>query len=193
MQQLNSFSDLAPCPFCVGIQTAHAVCKDLDFNWELPDSYCSPEKPTPIVRRCGSEECTPRSVPYSTIENILPDDHSWTSHIRARQPVLKWSKCIYRFSLYQISHISTGYTYRWFSSEWGLCSETTCGTGLQQRLVQCRMLESSGRDRVVSDELCDGVSRPDHERECVMRDSSGCDTAWQVEEWGQVRGREGGE
>ena len=49
------------------------------------------------------------------------------------------------------------------------------------------MLESSGRDGVVSDGLCDAASRPAHERECVMRDSSGCDMAWEVEEWGEVR------
>ena len=82
--------------------------------------------------------------------------------------------------------------YRWVSSEWGACSETTCGTGLQQRLVQCRVLEASGRDTVVSDDRCSAALRPAHERECIIRESSGCDTMWEVEEWGEVRGREWG-
>ena len=45
-----------------GIQVAYAVCTDLDFNNRiLPDNYCSgSEKPTPIVRHCGSGNCAPR-------------------------------------------------------------------------------------------------------------------------------------
>jgi hypothetical protein len=34
-----------------GIQSAHAVCRDLVFKKDLPDRYCTAEKPTPIVRR----------------------------------------------------------------------------------------------------------------------------------------------
>lgn len=49
------------------------------------------------------------------------------------------------------------------------------------------MMQANGRDLKVSDQLCANVTRPDAERECVRIDSSGCDTVWEVEKWGEVR------
>ena len=48
---------------------------------------------------------------------------------------------------------------------------------------------------MVPNDLCDATTRPIDERDCVLSDSRGCGTAWQVEEWGKVRERErdGGE
>lgn len=53
------------------------------------------------------------------------------------------------------------------------------------------MMQANGRDRKVSDELCDNVTRPDAERECVRIDSSSCDTVWEVGRWREVSGKEG--
>ncbi|CAI8039108.1 A disintegrin and metalloproteinase with thrombospondin motifs 14, partial [Geodia barretti] len=118
-----------------GIQVAYAVCTDLDFNNRiLPDNYCSgSEKPTPIVRHCGSGNCAPR----------------------------------------------------WVTRDWLPCSQTRCGVGSQQRLVQCMVLEANGRDSMVTDDLCPLASKPRHERECLMTESTGCGTEWEEDEWGE--------
>lgn len=104
------------------------------------------------------------------------DSHSYTGH-----PILDYG---------QICQRSVLCLFRWVTGEWWPCSQTKCGTGFQERLVQCRVLEANGRDRVAPYELCDAATRPADERECVVRDSSGCDTSWEVEEWGEVRSEE---
>ena len=52
------------------------------------------------------------------------------------------------------------------------------------------VLEASGRDAVVADVLCNSSSRPRRQRECVMRESSGCSTHWEEDDWGEVCERE---
>ena len=53
--------------------------------------------------------------------------------------------------------------------------------------MRCLVLEASGRDRMVEDAMCNATIRPAHERECVLTENSGCDSVWEVEEWGEVR------
>ena len=72
-------------------------------------------------------------------------------------------------------------------SEWWPCSGSVCGRGIQERLVQCLTLEASGRDRMVEDEMCNATVKPISERECVVSESSGCNTEWQADEWREVR------
>ena len=50
------------------------------------------------------------------------------------------------------------------------------------------VLEANGRDIMVANELCDPSTRPQQERGCVVSESHGCDTQWDEDEWGEVRG-----
>ena len=42
---------------------------------------------------------------------------------------------------------------------------------------------------MVEDERCDPAEKPAEERDCVVRETSGCPVQWEVEEWGQVRSK----
>ena len=48
------------------------------------------------------------------------------------------------------------------------------------------VLESNGRETMVTDDLCPPGSKPRHERECVMTESRGCRTEWEEGDWGEV-------
>ena len=73
------------------------------------------------------------------------------------------------------------------AGEWWPCSGAICGRGSQERLVQCVILEANGRERMIDNVLCNTTIRPNDTRQCVVKDTSQCDTQWDVEEWGQVR------
>ena len=57
---------------------------------------------------------------------------------------------------------------------------------MQERLVQCMVLETNGRERMVVDEMCNDTAKPPEERECAVEDTTQCDVQWEVEEWGEV-------
>lgn len=59
------------------------------------------------------------------------------------------------------------------------CS-TTCGTGVQQRKVVCRL----GHGKIVPNELCIGSKKPRSEKKCGSGDCS--EFMWRTGDWSEV-------
>lgn len=114
----------------------------------------------------------------------------WDGHFFTGHPILKLDN--HHTVGYMCMSIHFIYYCRWINKDWSSCSGTQCGIGYQYTVAECHVMQANGRDQKVSDELCDNVTRPDAERECVRIDSSSCGTVWKVGSWGKVSGKEGG-
>ncbi|XP_060563969.1 A disintegrin and metalloproteinase with thrombospondin motifs 9-like isoform X2 [Ruditapes philippinarum] len=66
----------------------------------------------------------------------------------------------------------------WAHTKWSKCS-TTCGTGVQQRKVVCRV----GHGKIVPNELCIGSKKPRSQKKCGAGDCS--EFMWRTGDWSE--------
>ena len=71
----------------------------------------------------------------------------------------------------------------WTVGEWSVCS-TECGKGIQQRLVECKILfKFSGTIATLPDDQCHHESRPGEQQPCFVRP---CDEENEIEQPAQL-------
>ncbi|KAK7912923.1 hypothetical protein WMY93_013134 [Mugilogobius chulae] len=73
---------------------------------------------------------------------------------------------------------------KWAVSEWSKCS-SSCGEGLQRRQVVCQQLDAQGTTRTLSNQACEGTSRPEHNQNCTVNNCP----VWVTSPWGKCSGR----
>lgn len=82
------------------------------------------------------------------------------------------------------SDASVGEEPTWTVGQWGACSAKECGKGIQQRIVECKMLfKFSGSVAVLPEDQCHHETKPETQQSCMQRP---CDEENEIDQPAQL-------